>query len=69
MNDDSTNSPKKLNGFAALPAERQREIARMGQAALKASGKRYTFTSDKAREAAKLGWARRGKTASGANGA
>lgn len=55
---DTVNT-KKLVGFAALPSERQREIARMGQAALKASGRRHAWTSEQAREAAKLGWARR----------
>lgn len=55
---------KKLKGFAAMTPERQREIARMGQAALKASGKRHTWNSETAREAAKkarVGWARQDK--------
>ena len=52
-------TPKKLVGFAAMPADRQREIARMGQAALAASGRRHKWTPEKAREAAALGWARR----------
>jgi hypothetical protein len=56
---NESNTPKKLAGFAALPVERRREIARMGQAALIASGKRHTFTPEKAREAARVGWARR----------
>lgn len=51
---------KKLSvNFASLPPERRREIARMGQAALKASGKRHVFNSETARNAAIVGWARR----------
>lgn len=50
---------KKPIGFAALPFEKRQEIARRGQAALVASGKRHTFTSEKARQAAIVGWARR----------
>lgn len=61
MTQDTT---KKLVGFAAMPSDRQREIARMGQAALQASGRRYTFSPEKAREAAKLGWARRQRNGS-----
>ena len=56
---DTSNPVKKLIGFAAMDPERQREIARSGQAALKASGKRHVFNSEKAKEAARLGWARR----------
>lgn len=50
---------KRLIGFAAMPTEQQREIARRGQAALAATGKRHAWTSDTAREAARIGWARR----------
>lgn len=54
-----TTKIKKLTGFAAMPTERQREIARQGQAALAASGRRYKFSPEKARQAAIVGWARR----------
>lgn len=50
---------KKLTGFAAMTPERQREIARAGQAALKASGKRHTWNSESAKQAAVKSWARR----------
>lgn len=50
---------KKLIGFAAMPAERLKEIARLGQAAVTRSGRRFKFTPEKAREAARVGWARR----------
>lgn len=54
-----TDAIKKLIGFAAMPQDKQREIARMGQAALAASGKRHTFNHETAKAAAKVGWARR----------
>lgn len=54
-----TDTTKKLRGFAALPPERRTELARKGQEALKATGKRYTFNSATAAHAARVGWARR----------
>lgn len=39
--------------FLNLTPERRAEIARLGQAALKASGKRHHWNSDTARAAAK----------------
>jgi hypothetical protein len=63
MSDDLDRNPepavKRLNGFASMPQERQKEIARMGQAALKASGRRHHWNSESARAAAMVGWARR----------
>lgn len=50
---------KRLVGFAAMNPEEQKALARKGQAALVASGKRHTWTTEQAREAARIGWARR----------
>lgn len=55
----TTSKPKKLVGFAAMSPERQKEIARLGQAALKASGRRHTWNTETAKAAAIVGWARR----------
>lgn len=50
---------KTPRGFANLTPEHRQRIARMGQAALAASGKRYQFNVEKAREAGRLGGLKR----------
>lgn len=54
-----TQPTKKLTGFAALTPEQRREISRKGARALIASGKRYSYTSEAASLASRIGWARR----------
>lgn len=45
--------PARLRGFAALSAEKKREIAGMGGRAAHASGHAHQFTTEEARAAGK----------------
>lgn len=47
-----TDTTKKPSGFAAMTPEQRLDMARKGQAALKARGTRYKFTPEAARAAA-----------------
>lgn len=50
---------RRPRGFATLPPERHHEISVLGGKAAHASGKAHKFTSEKAREAGKLGGRRK----------
>ena len=54
MTADAT-KPLKPRGFAALPPDKQREIASLGGRAAHAQGTAHSFTPDEAREAGKKG--------------
>jgi general stress protein YciG len=47
--------PKKRRGFAAMSAEKQREIASRGGKAAHAKGTAHVFDSEEAREAGRKG--------------
>jgi general stress protein YciG len=47
--------PKVKRGWAAMSAERRREISRLGGKASHASGRGHRWTSEEAREAGKKG--------------
>lgn len=49
----------KLRGFAALPPEKQRELASLGGRTAHAIGRAHQFTSDEAREVGRKGGASR----------
>lgn len=59
MTNPTTNTTKKLTGFAAMSPERRQEVARKGAQATIAAGKRHAYTSETARIASRIGWARR----------
>ena len=62
-NSQSTNgAPRKsVRGFAAMDAEKQREIARKGGRAAHEQGVAHEWSSQEAREAGKKGGQARGK--------
>lgn len=49
------NRPKKGRGFAAMDAEKQRQIASMGGKAAHQKGTAHEFSSEEAREAGRKG--------------
>ena len=53
--DDSTETPKAKRGFAAMDAEKQKEIAARGGKKAHEKGKAHTFTSKEAKEAGSKG--------------
>ena len=53
--DNGAPVPKAKRGFAAMPAERQREIASKGGEAAHMSRTAHEFTLDEAREAGRKG--------------
>jgi general stress protein YciG len=54
-NSAETTTPKKKRGFAAMDPTLVSEIARKGGRAAHAAGTAHEFTSEKAREAGRLG--------------
>lgn len=50
---ETAQPPRRLRGFAALSAEKKREIAGMGGRAAHASGHAHQFTTEEARAAGK----------------
>ncbi len=59
---NETNGTKKsIRGFAAMDAEKQREIARKGGKAAHEQGVAHEWSSQEAREAGKKGGQARGK--------
>ena len=62
-NDQHTNGSQKksVRGFAAMDAEKQREIARKGGRAAHEQGVAHEWSSQEAREAVKKGGQARGK--------
>ena len=54
-NPETKDDPAKARGFAAMSAERQREIARRGGKAAHARGTAHEFSCDEAREAGRKG--------------
>lgn len=55
MNDQNRTPKKLVRGFAAMDAEKQREIARKGGRAAHEQGVAHQWSSDEAREAGKKG--------------
>lgn len=53
--EQTTDAHTKARGFAAMSAERQREIARRGGKAAHARGTAHEFSCDEAREAGRKG--------------
>jgi general stress protein YciG len=66
MNNQNTNGTQKksVRGFAAMDAEKQREIARKGGRAAHEQGVAHEWSSQEAREAGKKGGQARGKQSS-----
>jgi general stress protein YciG len=66
MNNQHTNGSQKksVRGFAAMDAEKQREIARKGGRAAHEQGVAHEWSSQEAREAGKKGGQARGKQTS-----
>ena len=59
---EQNNAPKKsVRGFAAMSAEKQREIARKGGRAAHEQGVAHEWSSQEAREAGKKGGQARGR--------
>jgi general stress protein YciG len=50
---DSTNTERRLRGFAAMSPEKKKEIAGMGGRAAHASGRAHQFNTEEARAAGK----------------
>jgi general stress protein YciG len=64
MNDSKNKEAKKaIRGFAAMDAEKQREIARKGGRAAHEQGVAHEWSSEEARAAGKKGGQSRGKNA------
>lgn len=61
MNNQNNNTGKSIRGFAAMDAEKQREIARKGGRAAHEQGVAHEWSSDEARAAGKKGGQARGK--------
>jgi uncharacterized protein len=59
----TSDEPKKPRGFAAMPPEILREIARTGGRAAHAAGTAYEFTPETARAAGMIGGRARKKKA------
>ena len=64
MNNQSSTQKKSVRGFAAMDAEKQREIARKGGRAAHEQGVAHEWSSQEAREAGKKGGQSRGRTLS-----
>lgn len=62
MNQNGTQK-KSVRGFAAMDAEKQKEIARKGGRAAHEQGVAHEWSSDEARQAGKKGGQARGKSA------
>ena len=61
MTEQNENKKKSVRGFAAMDAEKQREIARKGGRAAHEQGVAHEWSSQEAREAGKKGGQARGK--------
>jgi len=61
MNNQNSAQKKSIRGFAAMDAEKQREIARKGGRAAHEQGVAHEWSSNEAREAGKKGGQSRGK--------
>ncbi len=61
MNNHDNQSRKSIRGFAAMDAEKQREIARKGGRAAHEQGVAHEWSSEEARQAGKKGGQSRGK--------
>jgi general stress protein YciG len=61
MNDQNQGTRKSVRGFAAMDAEKQREIARKGGRAAHEQGVAHEWSSQEAREAGKKGGQSRGR--------
>ena len=62
MNNQNNGAPRKsIRGFAAMDAEKQREIARKGGRAAHEQGVAHEWSSQEAREAGKKGGQSRGR--------
>ena len=60
-NNQNGTSKKSVRGFAAMDAEKQREIARKGGRAAHEQGVAHEWSSNEAREAGKKGGQSRGR--------
>ena len=61
MNNQNGSAKKSVRGFAAMDAEKQREIARKGGRAAHEQGVAHQWSSNEAREAGKKGGQSRGR--------
>ena len=61
MNNQNGSQKKSVRGFAAMDAEKQREIARKGGRAAHEQGVAHEWSSNEAREAGKKGGQSRGR--------
>jgi uncharacterized protein len=62
MNNQTNGTPRKsIRGFAAMDAEKQKEIARKGGRAAHEQGVAHEWSSQEAREAGKKGGQARGR--------
>jgi len=61
MNNQNGTHRKSVRGFAAMDAEKQREIARKGGRAAHEQGVAHEWSSQEAREAGKKGGQSRGR--------
>ena len=61
MNNQNGAQKKSVRGFAAMDAEKQREIARKGGRAAHEQGVAHEWSSQEAREAGKKGGQSRGR--------
>jgi uncharacterized protein len=68
MNNQQNTPRKSVRGFAAMSAEKQREIARKGGRAAHEQGVAHEWTSQEAREAGKKGGQARGRNGREENG-
>jgi general stress protein YciG len=68
MNNHSESSKKSVRGFAAMDAEKQREIARKGGRAAHEQGVAHEWSSEEARQAGKKGGQARGRSSSNGEG-
>ena len=64
MNNQNEAQKKSVRGFAAMDAEKQREIARKGGRAAHEQGVAHEWSSQEAREAGKKGGQSRGRKSS-----
>jgi general stress protein YciG len=63
MNNQNGTPKKSVRGFAAMDAEKQKEIARKGGRAAHEQGVAHEWSSQEAREAGKKGGQSRGRKA------
>ena len=69
MNDQNNGTQRKsVRGFAAMDAEKQREIARKGGRAAHEQGVAHEWSSEEARQAGKKGGQARGRSSSNGEG-